>query len=225
MTVRNRSSMTALVAVGLLTGCANTPMGPTVPVMPGQGKSFDIFQSDVASCKNFAAQQVAGQADAANKQAVGGALIGTAVGALAGGLIGGNATGAVAGGAAGGLLTGGVTAGGTQNTQIGIQQQYDIAFSQCMYARGDQVPGYAPQRLAPVAGSSPDQLVRSVQSELIRLNYLQDGADGEMGPLTASAIRDFQRSNGLPADGSPSPSLLARLQSSTVSTRAPDPSN
>jgi hypothetical protein len=31
---------------------------------------------------------------------------------------------------------------------MGIQQQYDIFYAQCMYARGNQVPGFAPGQYA-----------------------------------------------------------------------------
>jgi peptidoglycan hydrolase-like protein with peptidoglycan-binding domain len=36
--------------------------------------------------------------------------------------------------------------------------------------------------------------------------------DGMMGPATRDAIRRYQRSVGLPADGYPDQDLLARLQ-------------
>jgi len=40
---------------------------------------------------------------------------------------------------------------------MGIQQQYDIFYSQCMYARGNQVPGFAPAQYAlpPYPGAAP----------------------------------------------------------------------
>jgi peptidoglycan hydrolase-like protein with peptidoglycan-binding domain len=108
---------------------------------------------------------------------------------------------------------------------MSIQQQYDNAFSQCMYANGEQVPGYAPIAMAPPAGpgpvSSADPMVRSTQSELIRLGYLQGGADGHMGPRTRGAISSFEQANALPVDGNPSPRLLARLQSTPTGAAAP----
>jgi hypothetical protein len=132
-----------------LAGCAQTPFGPTVQVMPGPGKSFDTFVSDQSTCKYFASDQVKGQADVANNQAVGAAVVGTLLGA---GL--GAATGAAFGDAGAGAaigagvgVAGGTGVGGSiaQNAQFGIQQQYDNAFAQCMYSKGNQVPGYAPQ--------------------------------------------------------------------------------
>jgi Putative peptidoglycan binding domain len=213
--------ISACVAVAL-TGCAATPFGPTVQVMPGPGKSFDAFQNDNASCKGFAASQVQGQADAANQQAVGTGVLGTVIGAGLGAAVGagfGNAgAGAAVGAASGAGLGTAYGANGNSYAQMSIQQQYDNAFSQCMYAKGDQVPGYAPIATAPPppppgAVSVADPLVRSTQSELIRLGYLQGGADGYMGPRTRNAISSFEQSSGLPADGYPSPTLLARLQS------------
>ncbi len=94
-----------------------------------------------------------------------------------------------------------------------------------MYARGDQVPGFAPRviynappaSMAPYASSAPsvsgDTLVWSTQSELIRLGYLHNSADGYLGPDTRSAIASFEQAYGLPVDGTPSPRLLAMLQS------------
>jgi hypothetical protein len=222
--------ISACVAAALA-GCATTPLGPTVQVMPGPGKNFDAFQSDNAVCKSFAASQVQGQADAANQQAVGAGVLTTVLGAGLGAAIGGAAGNAGAGAAIGAASGAGVGtavgANGSSYAQLSIQQQYDNAFSQCMYAKGDQVPGYAPIAMAPPPPPGPgpvataDPLVRSTQSELIRLGYLQGGADGYMGPRTRSAISSFEQANALPADGSPSPGLLARLQSTPTGAPAP----
>ena len=140
------------VSVGILAmlvGCATTPMGPTVQVMPGRGKSFDAFQTDQLVCKNFAEQQVQGQANAANQSAVGGAVLGTVLGAGLGAAIGGVAGNAGAGaaigaasGAGAGTLYG---ANSSSQAQWSIQQQYDNAFAQCMYSKGNQVPGWTPR--------------------------------------------------------------------------------
>jgi hypothetical protein len=221
--------ISACVAAALA-GCAATPMGPTVQVMPGPGKSFDAFQYDNASCKSFAAGQVQGQADAANQQAVGTGVLTTVIGAGLGAAVGagfGNAgAGAAVGAASGAGLGSAYGASGSSYAQLSIQQQYDNAFAQCMYAKGEQVPGYAPVAMAPPPPgpgpvSSADPMVRSTQSELVRLGYLQGGADGYMGPRTHGAISSFEQANGLPVDGSPSPSLLAKLQSTPTSAPAP----
>ena len=134
--------------LAMLVGCAATPMGPTVQVMPGPGKSFDMFQADQAVCKNYAQQQVAGQAEAVNNRAVGGAVLGTALGAGLGAAIGSgwhNAGGGAAVGAAYGASSGtAYAADASMQAQGGIQQQYDNAYAQCMYAKKEQVQGWDP---------------------------------------------------------------------------------
>ena len=135
----------------LLAGCATTPMGPTVQVMPGRSKSFDAFQTDQLVCKNFAEQQVQGQAEAANQRAVGGAVLTTVLGAGLGAATGaafgnagaGAAIGAAAG-AGGGSLYG---ANASSGAQLTIQQQYDNAFAQCMYSKGNQAAGLEAARV------------------------------------------------------------------------------
>ena len=131
---------TLLVPALVLSACAQTPMGPTVMVMPGPGKPFDVFQGDQLLCKQFAEQSVAGQAENANMRAVGGAVLTTALGAGLGAAIGGG-RGAGIGAASGALGGAGIGAVGSDNANMSIQQRYNIAFAQCMYSRGNQVPG------------------------------------------------------------------------------------
>ena len=127
-------------------------MGPRVAVMPGQNKPFEVFQQDQAVCQQYANQQVGGQAQQANNQAVGSAVVGTLLGAGLGAAIGGGRGAAI--GAAGGAVAGtAYGASGSQNAQGGIQRQYDIAYQQCMYSRGNQVPGY--QGAPPAYGPPP----------------------------------------------------------------------
>jgi hypothetical protein len=227
-----------IIAAGfatILAGCATTPLGPAVQAMPGPGKSFDAFQTDNTLCKGFATDQVKGQADAANQKAAGAAalvtILGAGLGAAVGGSVGDAGTGAAIGAASGATVGTGYGAGNGMSDQGIIQQQYDNAYSQCMYAKGDQVPGFAPYAAgmpmlgAGVPAAVADPMVRSTQSELIRLGYLHGSADGFMGPRTHSAIAGYEQSHGLPVDGSPSPSLLARLQSTPASTGAATASN
>ncbi len=199
----------------LLSGCAQTPLGPTVQVMPGPGKSFDQFTYDQAGCKQFAESQVAGQAQNANNRAVGAAAIGTVLGAGLGAAIGGG-RGAAIGAGSGAVAGTGLGMGSSSNDQYGIQQQYDNAYAQCMYAHGDMVPGYGPMMVnapsAPPPEASGPGLTAAVQQQLIRLGYLHGVADGVAGPQTASAISQFEANSGMPVDGMPSPPLLARLQ-------------
>ena len=129
----------------LATACARPPMGPQVQVMPGQNKPFEVFQQDDASCRAYASNQVSGQAQQANNQAVGTAVVGTLLGAGLGAAVGGGRGAAIgaASGAVGGTAIG---ASGSANQQYGIQQQYDNAYTQCMYSHGNQTPraAYAP---------------------------------------------------------------------------------
>jgi hypothetical protein len=138
----------------LLSACASTPLGPTVAVMPAPGKPFDVFQSDQALCKDFAAQQVQGGAQQANNSQVGTAVIGTLLGAGLGAAIGGG-RGAAIGAGAGALGGTAVGAGPAGQAQYSLQQRYDLAYSQCMYSRGNQVPGYLPPGAAPPPAYAP----------------------------------------------------------------------
>jgi hypothetical protein len=133
-----------MAPIVLLAACAQPPMGPTVPVMPGPGKSFDAFQYDQAVCKQYAQQMVAGQVQNANMQGVGAAAVTTVIGAGLGAAIGGG-RGAAIGAASGAGVGAGIGASSSANAQFSIQQQYDNAFAQCMYSKGEAVPGYGPQ--------------------------------------------------------------------------------
>ncbi|MEJ0015151.1 MAG: peptidoglycan-binding domain-containing protein [Acetobacteraceae bacterium] len=212
------AGVTGVVALGLLvSGCAQTPMGPTVQVMPGPGKSFEAFTYDQGGCRQYAEGSVAGQAQNANNRAVGAAALTTVLGAGLGAAIGGG-RGAGIGAASGALGGAGIGASGSSNAQYGIQQQYDNAFAQCMYAKGNMVPGYGPMMVnapppPPPYASGPDMdLTRAVQIQLIRLGYMRGPADGVSGPQTSAAISQFESVSGLPVDGVPSPPLLGRLQ-------------
>ncbi len=144
------SALGAILALG---ACAvQPPTGPTVMALPPQGKSLAAFQQDDISCRGYAQQQTGyPQPGLAGNPALGGAAIGTAVGAAAGaalGAIAGNpGAGAAIGGGTGllgGTAIGANTAGASQYS---LQQRYNIAYTQCMYARGNSVqsapPGYA----------------------------------------------------------------------------------
>ena len=212
--------MTGVVGLGLLlSGCAQTPMGPTVQVMPGPGKSFDAFQYDQMSCKQFAEQSVAGQAQTANNQAVGAAVLTTALGAGLGAATGSAwhsaGRGAAFGAGAGAATGAAIGAGMSSNAQMSIQQQYDNAFAQCMYAKGEMVPGYGPMMVnapPPPPYGGDMGLTRAVQVQLIRLGFMGGPADGVAGPQTSQAISQYESVSGMPVDGMPSPPLLARLQ-------------
>ena len=141
--------MTATVITSL-TACVSAPTGPTVAVMPREGKPFDVFQLEDMQCRQFAANAVKDTSDAALKEGATSAVIGAALGAAAGAVIqGGNhanvGTGAGVG-MLGGAAMGAMNSAGKQNQ---AQLQYNIAYQQCMYSKGNQVPSYA----APVSGT------------------------------------------------------------------------
>lgn len=144
------------VMIGAVTvaGCATEPSGPSVAVMPAANKPFEVFASEQAGCESYASQQVAGQAEKANRGGVVRTLITSALGAGLGGAIGGG-NGAVIGAASGGLL--GAARGHAQDSRAadGIQRRYDIAFEQCMYAKGNQVPGFIPASVPPTTSEPP----------------------------------------------------------------------
>lgn len=127
----------------LLAGCAQTPMGPTIPVMPGPNTSFSQFQNDQAVCRNFADQAVRDQAQGANLRGLGTAALTTALGAGLGAAIGGG-QGAGIGAAAGALGGTGLTARNTSNANTSIQAQYNNAFASCMFSLGNSVPSIGP---------------------------------------------------------------------------------
>ncbi len=54
--------------------------------------------------------------------------------------------------------------------------------------------------------------VVDLQTRLAKLGFYTDEADGLLGPKTRSAVRLFQKQAGLPADGHPTPEMVAKLQ-------------
>lgn len=129
----------ALAGAMLVQGCATAPLGPTVRVLPGRGKSFEAFQVDNAVCTQYAASAVQGQAERANGQAVGGAVLGTLLGAGLGAAVG-RGRGAGIGAASGAVIGTGIGSSGSANQQGGIQAQYDNAYVACQSSKGNQVP-------------------------------------------------------------------------------------
>jgi len=137
-----------IVVIAMLSACATMPTGPSVMVLPAEGKTFDQFRIDDAMCRQFAYEQVGGVAgqQAAQNSAVTSAVVGTALGAAAGAAIGsasGNVGAGAAIGAGSGLLLGSAIGSSyASGSYYETQHRYDNAYLQCMYAKGNQVPGY-----------------------------------------------------------------------------------
>jgi len=108
--------------------------------MPGAGMSFEQFQVDDRFCRAYADRSLGvGVNDTGTNNLVTGALVGTVIGAAVGALVGGHHSAAT--GAGVGLVAGSAMgAGNAQVVQDDAQQRYDIAYAQCMYAKGHQVP-------------------------------------------------------------------------------------
>lgn len=137
----NTKAAIAMTGLLSLSACAETPMGPTVQVLPAPGKDYNVFVQEQQFCRTQAAAAVNGQAEHQNHKAIYGALATTALGAGLGAAAGGG-TGAGIGAAAGAL--GGAGGGGlySQSQQGGIQTQYDNAYVQCMITYHNVLPGY-----------------------------------------------------------------------------------
>jgi hypothetical protein len=118
MTLRKWARLAAALQLVVLAGCVPAVMGPTVSATPGPGKLPADLASDHIACAAQTNQQMAPAVQAANNQVAGTALQNLLTGA------GDNAV-----------------AVNTQATAT-LQQQYDTAYSACMYAKGDNVPPY-----------------------------------------------------------------------------------
>jgi hypothetical protein len=125
-------SLIFLTVVTVLGGCATVPAGPSVMVLPAPGKSFGAFQSDEITCRQWALQQAGvPPSKAVNEKLASGAAIGTLIGAGLGAAIGSGLLGGTA------VASGPAYAAGWE-----VQRRYDIAYQQCMYAKGNQIPGH-----------------------------------------------------------------------------------
>ena len=133
--------LASLSALLLLGACVTLPSGPGVMALPGSGKTFDQFRADDLDCRQFSSYQVGGTtpAQAASDSGAKSAAIGTLIGAAAGAAANGSSGAAV--GAGVGLAAGALAGtGAAQTSSYGLQRRYDIAYVQCMYAKGHKVP-------------------------------------------------------------------------------------
>lgn len=145
----------------VVSGCASLPTGPSVMVLPAAGKPFAQFQAEDTICRQWAAQQVGPPGSPATENAAVGAVAGTALGAALGAAIGATSGHAGAGAAigAGTGLLGGTVAGANADQAHAwtAQRRYDMAYQQCMYAHGNQIPGVMPSRWRASAPPPPPE--------------------------------------------------------------------
>ena len=147
----------AIVASLSVTACAPMTTVPHVMVLPGAGKSLDQFDVDDLNCRSWAERRIGISPGQAGTNATAGSMaIGTVLGAATGAAIGaaaGNPAMGAAVGAGAGLLGGTSYGVGTGQAEAWeTQHRYDVAYAQCMYASGNQVPG---RRSAPRYGPLP----------------------------------------------------------------------
>jgi hypothetical protein len=142
---RKRSFLSCLVLLAL-GGCATMPTGPSVRVLPTPGKPFEQFMAEDAICRQWAERGIGmSPQETASQNAASGAVVGTLLGAGVGAALGAAAgnpgAGAAIGGGSGLLL--GTASGASAGEVYGMeaQRRYDNTYVQCMYAKGNQVPG------------------------------------------------------------------------------------
>jgi len=133
--------------------------------LPKQGESFEVFQQHDITCRQYATLQSGDKSpqQAAARNAVGGAAVGAGVGAAAGALIGsasGHAGNGAAIGAGSGLLAGTLLGSASgRNAAASVQQQYNMAYTQCMVANGDRVSPSTPRRTRMVYRPAPPPVI------------------------------------------------------------------
>jgi len=144
-----RLAIGSFALLTVLAGCASIPNGPSVAVMPAPGKSFEQFNAEDSVCRQFAQKSIGTSASqAASDSEMKSIAAGTAIGVVAGILGAGNRNGSGVGAAVGMLEGAAIGTGEAQHSQKDFQRRYDIAYEQCMYAKGNQLPdgaSYQPQ--------------------------------------------------------------------------------
>ena len=128
-----------LAAALTLAGCVG-PMGPAPQLVPPPSSPAAV--SADMRCRQYADAQIAPLRDQANASTVGSTLLGAGLGAALGGAIGGG-RGAGIGAASGAVVGAGAGAASAQNAAMGLQQQYDMYYANCMAAQAGPPPGAA----------------------------------------------------------------------------------
>ena len=144
--VINRSAGFLLVAVvPLLGACVTVPGGPSVMVLPGSGKPFEVFQADDDSCRQWASHR---SGRVPNEPVTGGVhrcdyRDPAWRGARRRHRRRSRQSGPGRGRRCRERFFFGTATGASADAQTGMsmQQRYDTAYTQCMYAKGNQIPG------------------------------------------------------------------------------------
>jgi hypothetical protein len=122
------------LAAVILAGCIiSTTLNPKVTVLPGRNKSPAAFAADQVACRQFADQQIAEARNETLEQL----------------------TEQMKQEGEGGPM---VPDSAVTSAIAALQRPYDAAYSQCMYAKGNLVPGYTPP--APVVQIPPNPVRR-----------------------------------------------------------------
>jgi hypothetical protein len=79
-----KRTLLTLIAISSLAACVSAPTGPTIAIMPREGKPFEVFQQEDQQCREFAANAIKDTSNAALKEGATSAMIGAALGAAAG---------------------------------------------------------------------------------------------------------------------------------------------
>ncbi|MCL1886605.1 MAG: YMGG-like glycine zipper-containing protein [Betaproteobacteria bacterium] len=140
MNLKRKTLLIATPFVLAITACTTIPEGPSMMVLPGTGKSFDLFQADDIACRQFAQGQLGKDPNQmAFESGAKSAALGTGLGAIAGAVINGG-HGALIGAGTGMAIGGMAGAGSSTGTGYAAQKRYDNAYMQCMFAKGHRIP-------------------------------------------------------------------------------------
>ncbi len=134
----HQTGLTIVLAAALtLAGCVG-PIAPAPQLVPPPTSPAAV--SADMRCRQYADAQIAPLRDQANANTVGSTLLGAGLGAALGAAVGGG-RGAGIGAASGAVLGTGVGAANAQNAAMGLQQQYDMYYANCMGAQGGPPSG------------------------------------------------------------------------------------
>jgi len=140
MNPKRKSLLIAAPLILAVTACTTIPEGPSVMVLPGVGKSFEMFQTDDTACRQFAQDQLGQNPNRMGfESGAKTAALGAALGAVAGAVIDGG-HGAVVGAGTGMAVGGMAGTGSAQTTAQTAQRRYDNSYMQCMFAKGHRIP-------------------------------------------------------------------------------------